>query len=216
MDLFQSCGHCWVFQICWHIECSTFTTSSFRIWNSSTAIPSHPLALFIVMLSKAHFTSYSRMSGSSSSKIHVIAAQSLSHVWLFAILWMATHQASLSFTITQRLLKLMSTESVMPSNHLILCHPLLLLSSIVPSIRVFSNELALCIRRQIGISASASVLPMNTQDWSPLGWTGLISLQSKGLSRVFSSTTVRKQQFFVTQPSLWSNSHIHTWLLEKP
>ena len=62
-DLFQSCGHCWVFQICWHIECNSFTVSSFRIWNSSTVIPSSPLTLFIVMLSKAHFTSHSRMSG---------------------------------------------------------------------------------------------------------------------------------------------------------
>ena len=62
-DLFQSCGHCWIFQICWHIECSTFTASSFSIWNSSTEIPSPPLALFIVMLSKAHLTSHSRMSG---------------------------------------------------------------------------------------------------------------------------------------------------------
>ena len=66
------------------------------------------------------------------------------------------------------------------------------------------------------VSASASVLPMNTQDWSPLRWTGWISLQSKGLSRVFSNTTVQKHQFFGAQPSLWSNSHIHTWLLEKP
>ena len=63
-DLFQSCGHCWVFQICWHIECSPFTASSFRIWKSSTGIPSPPLALFIVMLHKAHLTSHSRMSGS--------------------------------------------------------------------------------------------------------------------------------------------------------
>ena len=63
-DLFQSCGHCWVFQICWYIECGTFTASSFRIWNSSTGIPSHPLALFIVMLPKAHLPSHSRMSGS--------------------------------------------------------------------------------------------------------------------------------------------------------
>ena len=63
---FQSCGHCWVFQICWHIECSTFTASSFRIWNSSTGIPSPPLALFVVMFSKAHLTSYSRISGSRS------------------------------------------------------------------------------------------------------------------------------------------------------
>ena len=63
-DLFLSCGHCWIFQICWHTECSTFTASSFRIWNSSTGIPSPPLALFVVMLSKAHLTSHSRMSGS--------------------------------------------------------------------------------------------------------------------------------------------------------
>ena len=70
--------------------------------------------------------------------------------------------------------------------------------------------------QSIWVSASASVLPMNIQDWFPLGLTGLISLQSKGLSRVFSNTTVQKHQFFGTQPSLWSNSHIHTWLLEKP
>ena len=66
------------------------------------------------------------------------------------------------------------------------------------------------------VSASASVLPMNIQDWFPLGWTGWISLQSKRLSRVFSNTTVQKHQFFSAQPSLWSKSHIHTWLLEKP
>ena len=70
--------------------------------------------------------------------------------------------------------------------------------------------------QSIGVSASASVLPVNTQDWSPLGWTGGISLQSKGLSRVFSNTTVQKHQFFSAQLSLYSNSHIHTWLLEKP
>ena len=78
-DLFQSCGHCWVFQICWHIECSTFTASSFRIWNSSTGIPSPPLALFIVMLCKAHLTSHSRMSGSRS----VITPSWLSGSWRF-------------------------------------------------------------------------------------------------------------------------------------
>ena len=70
--------------------------------------------------------------------------------------------------------------------------------------------------QSIGVSALTSVLPMNTQDWSPLGWTGWISLQSKGLSRVFSNATVQKHQFFRAQLSLWSNSHIHTWLLEKP
>ena len=70
--------------------------------------------------------------------------------------------------------------------------------------------------QSIGVSTSASALPMNIQDWFPLGLTGLISFQSKGLSRVFSNTTVQKHQFFGTQSSLWSNSHIHTWLLEKP
>ena len=85
------------------------------------------------------------------------------------------------------------------------------------SIRVFSNESTLHMRwPKLGVSASASVLPMNTQDWSPLGWTGWISLQSKGLSRVFFNTTVQKHQFFGTQLSSQSNSHIHTWPLEKP
>ena len=78
-DHLQSCGHCWVFQICWHMECSTFTASSFRIWTSSTGIPSHPLALFLVMLSKAHLTSHSRMSGSS----WVITPLWLSGLWRF-------------------------------------------------------------------------------------------------------------------------------------
>ena len=78
-DLFQPCGHCWVFQICWHIECSTFTASSFRIWNSSTGIPLLPLALFIVMLSKAHLTSHSRTPGSR----WVVTPPWLSGSWAF-------------------------------------------------------------------------------------------------------------------------------------
>ena len=101
------------------------------------------------------------------------------------------------FTTSRSLLKLMFIELVMPSNPLIVCRPLLFLSAIFPSIRVFSNESVLCIRWSIGASASASVLPMNIQDRFPLGWTGWISLQSKGLSRVFSNTTVQKHQFSV-------------------
>ena len=102
----------------------------------------------------------------------------------------------------------MSIESVMPSNRLILCYHLLLLPSISPSIRGFSNESALCIRCQsIGASASASVLPMNIQGWFPLGLTGLISLLFKGLSRVFSSTIIWKHQ-----PYLQSNSHIYLYM----
>ena len=123
-------------------------------------------------------------------------------------------QASLSITNSRSLLKLTPIESVMSSNHLILCHPLLLSPSIIPSIRVFANESS--GGQSIGVSASASILPMNIQDWFPLGWTGWISLQSKELSRVFSNITVQKHQFFGTQLSLYSNSHIHTWLLEKP
>ena len=122
----------------------------------------------------------------------------------------------LSFTIYQSLLKLMSIESVMPSSHLILCRPLLLLPPIPPSIRVFSNELALCIRwPKYWASVSASVFP-NIQGWFPLGLTDLVSLQFKWLSRVFSSTIIQKHQFFSSQPSLWSNSCICTWLLQKP
>ena len=105
-------------------------------------------------------------------KSWISSVQSLSRVWLFATPWTAACQASLSITNSWSLPKLMSIESVMPSNHLILCRPLLLLPSIFPRIRVFSNELALCIGGQsIGVSAPTSVLPMNIQDWFPLGWT---------------------------------------------
>ena len=131
--------------------------------------------------------------------------------------WVAAHQASLSITNSQCSPQLMSIESVMPSSHLILCHPLLLLPTIPPSIRVFSSESTLLMRwPKYWHFMLASVLPMNIQNWSPLEWTGWISLQSKGLSRVFSNTTVQKHQFFGPQLSSQSNSHIHTWLLEKP
>ena len=138
-------------------------------------------------------------------------------VQLFATPWIAARQASLSITNSWNSPKLMSIESVMPSSHLILCHPLLLLPSIPPSIRVFSNESTLCIRWPKYWSFSFSISPSkNTQDWSPLEWTVWNSLQSKGLSRVFSYTTVQKHQFFSAQLSSQSNSHIHTWLLQKP
>ena len=147
----------------------------------------------------------------------MLSVQSLSRVWLFATPWTAAHQTLLSTTNSRSLLKLMSIKSEMPSNHIILCHPLLLLPSIFPSIKVFPNESVLHIRWPKYWSFSFSIiLPMNSQDWFPLWLTGLTSLQSKGLSRVFSNTTVQKHQFFGNQLSLWSNSHIHTWLLEKP
>ena len=114
-----------------------------------------------------------------------------------------------------RLLKLMSIESVMPSNHLILVVPFssclqsFPASGSFPTSQFFTSGI-----QSIGASASASVFPVNIQDWFPLGWTGLISLQSKELSRVFSNTTVQNHQFFSAQFSLWSNCHIHTWLRE--
>ena len=110
-----------------------------------------------------------------------------------------------------------STKSVMPSSHLIICHPLLLLPLISPSIRVFAKESTLRMRWPKYWSFSfSSFLPKKSQGWSPSEWTGWISLQSKGRSRVFSNTTVQKHQFFCAQLSSQSNSHIYTWPLEKP
>ena len=135
--------------------------------------------------------------------------QSLSCVWLFATSWTTTHQAPLSSTVSQRSLKFVSIEFVMLSNHLVLCLLLLLWSSIFHQGLFqwvsFSQQVAKVLELQ------HPILPMNIQDWFPLGLTGLVSLRSRGLSRVFSNTTVQKHQFFSIQPSLWSNSHICTW-----
>ena len=127
------------------------------------------------------------------------SVQSLSCVWLFVTPWNAAHQASLSITNSQSSLRLTSIESVMPSSHLILCHPLLLLPPIPPSIKVFSNESTLLMRWPKYWSFSFSIIPSTgipglisfRMDW-------LVSLQPKGLSRVFSNTTVQKHQFFST------------------
>ena len=143
------------------------------------------------------------------------SVQSLSRVQLFATPWIAAHQASLSITNSQSSLRLTSIESVMPSSYLILCLPFscclqsFQASGSFPRSQLFASD---------GLStvASAPALLMNIQGWLPLGLTSLISLQSKGFSRVFSSTTIQKQQFFGAQPSLWSNCHICTWLLERP
>ena len=129
--------------------------------------------------------------------------QSLSHVWLFATSWTAAPQASLSITNSRSLLKLMSIESVTPSNHLILCCPLLLLPSIFPSIRVSSNESVLRIRWAKYWTFSFSISPSNEHSGLIfLGRIGWISLESKGLSITFSNTRVRKHQFFSAQLSL--------------
>ena len=129
--------------------------------------------------------------------LHSAVVRSLSHIWLFATPWTAAHQTSLSFTISWNLLKLMSIESMMPFNYLILCHPFLLRPSIFPNIRVFSNELVLLIRWPEYWSFSFSSSPSNK-------YSGLISFSIDCFD-----------QFFGAQLSLWSNSHIHTWLWGK-
>ena len=144
------------------------------------------------------------------------SVQSLSHVRLFVTPWTAVCRASLSLTNSRSLLKFMSIKLVMPSKHLILCLPRLLLPSIFPSIRVFSNESVLHIRWPKYWSFSFSISPSN--EYSGLisfriCWLALLAVQ--GTLRVFSNTTVQKHLFFSVQLSLQSNSHIYTWLLEK-
>ena len=139
------------------------------------------------------------------------SVQSLSCVQLFATPWITARQASLSITISWSSLKLTSTESVMPLSSPFPPAPNPSQHQSFPMSYLFARG-----GQSTGLSALASFLPKNTQGWSPLEWTGWISLQSKGLSRVFSNTTVQKHQFFSTQLSSQSNSHIHTWTLEKP
>ena len=147
----------------------------------------------------------------------ISSVQSLSHVRLFVTPWTAASQASLSITNSQRLLRLMSSSwwshpiissSVVPVPFS--CFQSFPASGSFPRSQFFASG-----GRSTGASASTSVLPMNIQDWSPLGWTGWISLQSKGLSSVFSNTTVQKNQLFGVQLFSQSNFHIHTWPLEK-
>ena len=144
------------------------------------------------------------------------SVQLLSCARLFATPWTTACQASLSITNSWSLLKLTSITLGRPSNHLTLCCPFTSCPQSFPASGSFPMSQFFSSGGQcIGVSASASVLPMSIQDWFSLGWTGWISLQSKGLSRVFSNTTVQKHQFFSAQFSLWSTSHMHTWLLEK-
>ena len=143
--------------------------------------------------------------------------KSLSHVRLFATPWIAKRQASVSITNSRSSLRLMSIKSVIPSSHLILCHPLLLLPPIPPSIRVFSNESTICMRWPKYWSFSLSIIPSKEIPGLisfSMNWLDLLAVQ--GTLRVFSNTTVQKHQFFGAQPSSQSNSHIHTWPQEKP
>ena len=163
------------------------------------------------------YSVYASWTNNCVSSVLFSSVQSLSRVWLSATPWTAACQASLSITNSRSSLKLTSIESVMPSSHLILCHPLLLLPPTLQASESFPmSPLFAWGGQSTGVSALASFLPKNTQDWSPLERTGCISLQSKGLSRVFSNTTVQKHQFFGAQLSSQSNSHIHTWPLGKP
>ena len=141
----------------------------------------------------------------------IVVVWPLSYVCLFVTPWTVACQAPLSSTVSQSLLKLMSIESVMLSNHLILCRPIsFCLQYFLASGSFPMSWLVASGGQSMGVSAS--VLQMNIQGSFPLGFTGLISLQSKRLSRVFFSTTVWKHQFSGTQPCLWSNSHMRTWL----
>ena len=144
------------------------------------------------------------------------SVQLLSRAWLYVTPWLQ-HTMPPCPSPTSRVHSNSHALSVMPSSHLIICRPLLLLPPILPASESFPmSQLFTWDDQSTRVSALHSFLPKNTQDWSPLQWTGWISLQSKGLSRVFSNTTVQKHQIFGTQLSSQSNSHIHTWPLEKP
>ena len=164
-------------------------------------------------INKRNFLLYFYLDEEPSYALCVVA-QSLSRVQLTGTLWTAAHQPSLSFTVSWSLLKLMSIESMMPSNHLILSSP-------SPPAFKLSQHQGLFqwvgFSHQVAKHWNFSFSPSNEcLGWFSLGLTRLISLQPKGLSIVFSSTTVWKYQFFCAQPFLWPNSHIHAWLLEKP
>ena len=185
----------------------------------SSRFQSSVLWYFICLIWR-HLSMTEKQTWNLNSANYIVAfgqsVQSLSRVWLFVTPWIAARQASLSITNSQSLLKLMPIESVMPSSHLILCCPLLLLPPIPPSIRGFSSESTLRMRWPKYWSFSFSISPSNEHPGLISFWMdGWIFLQSKGLSRVFSNTIVQKHQFFGAQLSSQSNSHIHTELLDK-
>ena len=175
--------------------------SFFLWWNNS------PLYTYNTFTSSIHPLVNTVQSVSSASQ----SCPTLCNPWITAC------QASLSITNSRSSPRLMSIESVMPSNHLILCRPLLLLPPIPPSIRVFSSESTLCMRWPKYWSFSFSISPSNEHPGQisfTVDWLDLLAVQ--GTLRVFSNTTVQKHQFFRAQLSSQSNSHIHTWPLEKP
>ena len=208
----------------WH---TTFTEKGIKnpivltSMNSFSYIGNRKPLTFISVIWKNYTHHISIYNYLNDEQIHTLggfsSVQSLSHIQVCATPWIAARQAYLSITISRNSLKLTSIGLVMPSSHLIFCHPLLLLALIFPSIRVFSNESTLHMRWPKYWSFSFSISPFNKHTGLiSFRMTGWISLQSKGLSRVFSNTTVQKHQFFSAQPSSQSSSHIHTWLREKP
>ena len=191
--------------------------------SSSTGIPSWIITFFRdVYFSLSFIAEFQKFNIHWAQSIsflrgrEVVVVQLLSCVWVFVTAWITACQASLSLTIPKSLLKFMSIELVMPSNYVIpcscfsYCSESFSVSGSFPVSQLFASG-----GQSIGASASALVFPVNVQGWFPLGLTGLISLLSKGLLRLFSSTTVQNLQFFGAQPSLWSDFHIYTWLLEK-
>ena len=151
----------------------------------------------------------------TSTLVQFSSVQLLSRVQLFATPWIAARQASLSITISQSSLRLMSIESVMPSSPSSSVVPFSSCPQSLPASFPMS-QLFTWGGQSTGVSALASFLPKKSQGRAPSEWSGWISLQCRGLSRVFSNTTAQKHQFFGAQPSSQSNSHIHIWLLEKP
>ena len=169
------------------------------------------LAQFKIPLNNDNKLNYNKLNSHSKDMF------SHYHVWFFVTPWTAECQSPLSFTVSWSLLKFMPIELMVLSSLLVLCYLLILCLQFFPASGSFPTSWLLTSGGQnIGALVLVSVLWMSTQDWFPLGLTGWISLQSKGLSRVFSNTTVQKHQFFGAQPSLWSNSYTYTWLFEKP
>ena len=166
----------------------------------------------------ATFSTHIAIMFSTFSSVQFSSVQLLSHVQLFVTPWIAACQASLCITNYRSWLRLASIESVLPSSHLILCCPLLLLPPIPPSIRVFPvSQLYAWGGQSTGLSALASFLPKNTQGWSPSEWTDWISLQPKGLSRVFSNTRIQKHKFFgASKASILQRSAFFTVQLSHP
>ena len=181
-----------------------------RMWNGTTFMENNTVITQKIKIELSYVIAILLLDQFSS-------VQPLSHIWLFATPWIAAHQASLFITNSPVHLNSRSSSRW--------CHPAISSSVVpfsscpqsLPASESFPMSQLFAWRDQsTGVSALASFLPKKCQSWSPSEWTGWISLQSKGLSRVFSNTTVQKHQFFGAQPSSQSNSHIHTWPQEKP